>query len=346
MKSQPRPLPAERVRVRAAWIALAAGAAILAAKFAAWRMTGSQTIFSDAMESIVNVAAAAIALFAVSFAAQPADADHPYGHGKIEYLTAGFEGGLIAFAGAAIMYEAGAALLAGAAPRELDVGIAVTAAAGVANLLLGMFLLRVGRKHASPALAADGKHVLSDSWTSAGAVTGLVLVRLTGEAWIDAATALVFAAVLLWTGVRLVRHAARGLLDEADPEAIEEVCEALERHREPGVIEVHDLRAITVGAARHVDLHVVVPEYWRVDQAHDAMDRYHARVAAANPAFDLQFHVDPCERAYCARCDVADCPVRTAPLRQRRPITAATALRGPEPEAAAQLPAHPDPRGG
>jgi cation diffusion facilitator family transporter len=255
-----------RLRVRAGVIALVVGIVLLGSKFYAWRLTDSQTVFSDAMESIVNVAAAAIALFAISFAARPADDDHPYGHGKIEFVTAGFEGGLIAFAGLTIVYEAISALVAGHEPKKLDFGIGIVAAAGVANLLLGLFLLRTGRRHASPALQADGHHVISDFWTSAGAVVGLVLVRLTGLAWIDATTAVLFALLLFWTGGKMLRQAARGLLDETDPGVIDEIAAALEAARTPGIIEVHDLRAINVGDRRHVDLHAVVPEFWTVDR--------------------------------------------------------------------------------
>jgi cation diffusion facilitator family transporter len=316
-------------------IALIVGIVLLASKFYAWRLTDSQTVFSDAMESIVNVAAAAIALFAISFAARPADDDHPYGHGKIEFVTAGFEGGLIAFAGLTIVYEAISALIVGHEPKKLDFGIGIVAAAGVANLLLGLFLLRTGRRHRSPALQADGHHVISDFWTSAGAVVGLVLVRLTGLAWIDATTAVLFALLLFWTGGKMLRQAARGLLDETDPGVIDEIAAALEAARTPGIIEVHDLRAINVGDRRHVDLHAVVPEFWTVDRSHAEMDAYELRVREAHPPrVELQFHVDPCERTYCARCDLADCAVRTAPFRERRPITGESVVRGPESVAA------------
>jgi len=328
-----------RLRVRAGVIALVVGVLLLGAKFYAWHLTGSQTVFSDAMESIVNVAAAAIALFAISFAARPADDDHPYGHGKIEFVTAGFEGGLIAFAGLTIMYEAVSALIAGHEPKQLDFAIGIVAAAGVANLVLGLFLVRTGRRHASPALQADGHHVISDFWTSAGAVVGLVLVRLTGLAWIDATTAVLFALLLFWTGGKMLRQAARGLLDEMDPQLIDEIAVALETARAPGIIEVHDLRAINVGDRRHVDLHAVVPEFWTVDRAHAEMDAYEARVRAAHPPrVELQFHVDPCERTYCSRCDLADCTVRAAPFRERSPITGESVVRGPDP-AAARTPA-------
>lgn len=322
-----------RIRVRAGTISLVASILILAAKFGAYWLTKSQAVFSDAMESIVNVAAASAALFAISFSARPADEDHPYGHGKIEFVTAGFEGGLIAFAGLTILYEAIHALLAPptALPR-LETGLAIVAAAAVANLLLGVFLLRTGRRCGSPALQADGHHVISDFWTSAGAIGGLALVWITGILWIDAVTAIVFALLLFWTGGKLLRQAARGLLDEANPEVIGEVAAALEAARAPGIIEVHDLRAIHVGDRHHVDLHMVVPEFWTVDRAHAEMDAYEGRVRLEHAArIELQFHVDPCEQAYCERCDLADCAVRRAAFAARRTIDAASVVRGPEP---------------
>lgn len=322
-----------RLRVRAGMISLVVSVLLLSAKFTAYWLTQSQAVFSDAMESIVNVAAAGIALFAIRFSARPADDDHPYGHGKIEFVTAGFEGGLIAFAGLAITYEAIRALITPPdhLPR-LEIGLAIIAAAAVANLLLGLFLVRTGNRHGSLALKADGHHVISDFWTSAGTIGGLTLVWLTDVIWIDAATAIVFACLLFWTGGKLLRQAARGLLDEMDPALVEEVAEALEAGRGDGIIDVHDLRAINVGDRRHVDLHLVVPEFWTVDQAHDAMDAYEVRVRASHSLrVELQFHVDPCARAYCARCDLASCAVRGAAFKERRRITGETVVRGPEP---------------
>src|SRR5262245_28807883 len=200
-----------RARVRAGLVSLVVGTVILAAKFWAYRLTGSTAILSDALESIVNVVAAVFALGGILFAAQPADRNHPYGHGKIEFFSAAFEGGLIAFAAILIVYEALSALVAGPELRALDVGLAIVGATGVANALLGVYLLRTGRRHTSLALEADGKHVLSDALTSAGIVVGLGLVRVTGLAWLDPLVACGVAGVLFWTGFRLVRVAAGGL---------------------------------------------------------------------------------------------------------------------------------------
>jgi cation diffusion facilitator family transporter len=327
-------------RVRAAALSLAIGVALLGAKFVAWLMTDSQAVLSDAMESIVNVVAAFAMLFAVRFSARPADEDHPYGHGKIEFVTSGSEGGAIAFAALLIMTQSVMALVEGSAPRNLDLGMAIVLGAGLANCALGIHLIRVGKREGSAALVADGHHVISDFWTSAGAVVGLLLVKFTGLVWIDPLVAMLVAVQLLVTGWKLLRGAARGLLDELDPEVVGALASALEKARAQGVIEVHDLRAINVGGRRHVDLHVVVPEFWPVERAHREMDDYERRTLAHHelPA-ELQFHVDPCERAYCARCDYADCPVRREAFAGRRAFTTETVVRGPDPEE----PIHTDP---
>lgn len=340
---------AARARTRAGAVSLVVSTLVLAAKFYAWHRTGSQAVFSDAMESIVNVVAAGFMLFAIALSNQPPDDNHPYGHGKIEFITGGFEGGLIAFAAMVIIYEAVLALLAGAAPHHLDLGMALVGAAGLVNLALGVYLVRVGRRHDSHALVADGKHVISDFWTSAGAVVGLLLVRLTDIAWLDPAIAIVVALLLLRTGYKLLREAARGLMDEHDPELVAEIATALEAGRRTGIIEVHELRAINLGNAHHVDLHVVVPEFWSVEDAHDRMDVYERAVQQQlGRRCELQFHVDPCERAYCRRCDLPECPVRREELTERRPITPESVVQGPRPPRGRTVHDHeaPEPRDG
>src|SRR5262245_17548468 len=172
--------PESRARLRAGVLSLLVGSGLLLVKFEAYRRTGSSAVFSDALESIVNVVGALFGLWSIVFAGRPADRNHPYGHGKIEFFSAAFEGGLIAFAALAILMQALRALVLGPELRELDAGLVLVFAAGFVNALLGVYLVRTGRRTASAALVADGKHVLSDSWTSAGIVLGLLLVRATG----------------------------------------------------------------------------------------------------------------------------------------------------------------------
>jgi cation diffusion facilitator family transporter len=340
----PAQTPASNPRQKAALVSLGLGSLLLAAKFVAWLMTDSSTVLSDAMESIVNVVAAFAMFFAVRFSSQPADEDHPYGHGKIEFITSGSEGGAIAIAAVLIMVESVRALVTGAVPHNIDVGVWIVGLAGAANCGLGLYLIRVGKREHSAALIGDGHHVLSDFWTSAGAVVGLVLVLVTGRTWIDPVVAILVSFKLLVTGWGLLRSAARGLLDEIDPEVVTDLAAALEKARAPGVIEIHDLRAINVGGFRHVDLHVVVPEFWPVEHAHREMDEYQVRAQSqhARPG-ELQFHVDPCERAYCRSCDYAECAVRVHAFEARRPFTADSVVRGPAPAGAARVHADPHP---
>jgi cation diffusion facilitator family transporter len=322
-----------RVRLRAGAISLAVSVVLLAAKYQAYLLTGSTAILSDALESIVNVAAAVFALGCLIFAGRPADRNHPYGHGKIEFFSAAFEGGLIAFAAVVIIYEVIQTLIRGADVRRLEWGLLIVLAAGIVNLVLGWFLTRTGRQHDSLTLVADGQHVLSDFYTSAGIVVGLVLVRLTGVSWIDPLVAAVVALNLMWTGARLVRRAAGGLLDEEDTALLNRLIELLRGHVGQAVIRVHHLRAIRAGRFHHVDAHLVVPEFWSVNQAHElAEDLARQVIQELGVEGELSFHTDPCHRAYCAMCDLDDCPVRREPFRARPPLTLDEAVRPDMPE--------------
>ena len=323
---------AERARLRAVLVSVAVSMVLLVAKYQAYRLTGSTAILSDALESIVNVVAAVFALGGIVFAGRPADRNHPYGHGKIEFFSAAFEGGLIAFAAVLIAYEVVLSLLRGPELRALDLGVAIVLGAGIMNLLLGLYLIRTGRRHDSLALVADGRHVLADFYTSAGIVAGLLLVRFTGLAWLDPLVAAVVALNLLWTGFRLVRVAAGGLLDEEDPALLDRLLKVLGPHLGGGVIRVHHLRAIRAGRFHHVDAHLVVPEFWSVERAHELTEDLADRVVKElGVEGEMTLHTDPCHRAYCAICDLDGCPVRRENFRGRPPLTLDEAVRPDEP---------------
>ena len=314
--------------VAAALLSFVVAVGLLAAKFWAYWRTGSQAIFGDALESIVNVVAALVALSVLRYAGRPADRDHPYGHGKVEFFSAAFEGGLIFCAALVILWQAFDAFVQGAMPRELDLGVLVTLAAGVANGLLGWFLVSYGRRSGSPALVADGQHVLSDFWTSLGVVLGLLAVRLTGIAWLDPAIAAVMMVWLLITGWRIVRRAIGGLLDAEDPELLKQVVESLSDRFGDGVIRVHHLRAIRSGSFRHISAHLVVPEFWSVHRAHDLAEDLGVHVAGALPGdAAVDFHTDPCERTWCSMCDLEACSVREQPFVRLEPLTVDEAVR-------------------
>ncbi len=319
------------IRVRAGIFSLVVGAALLAIKFYAYLLTDSTAVLSDALESIVNVVTAIATLAALLFAARPADKNHPYGHGKIEFMTAAFEGGLITFAAVLIVAGALNALWAGTAPRSLDAGIALTLGAGLANAALGWFLVRVGTKHGSLALVADGQHVLADFWTSLGIVVGLGLVRVTGLAWLDPAVAILVSLHLAMTGWQLVREAAGGLLDEEDPSLLQELVDAINANPMTGVIRVHYLRAIRSGAFRHIDAHLVVPEFWSVEEAHELADKWEDLLTTElRGEAEIAVHLDPCRRQFCPACDVEECPIRKEPFIARTAISLKEATR-PEP---------------
>jgi len=317
-----------RIRLRAGLVSLIVAGVLLAAKYQAYRMTGSAAVLSDALESIVNVVAAVFVLGGLVFAGRPADRNHPYGHGKIEFFSAAFEGGLIAFASVLVVYGALRSLIQGPAVRQIGLGILIVLGSALVNLALGVYLVRTGRRNRSLTLVADGQHVLADVWTSGGIVVGLGLVRFTGLAWLDPVVALLVALWLMWTGFKLVRHAAGGLLDEEDPALLNSVLDALQRHLGNGVIRVHHLRAIRSGRFQHVEAHLVVPEFWSVERAHDLSEEVAKRAMRdLGVEGEMVFHTDPCHRIYCAVCDLADCPIRREPYRGTIPMTLEEAVQ-------------------
>ena len=309
------------VRLRAGVLSLVVSIVLLAAKYQAYRLTGSTAILSDALESIVNVVAAVFAIGALIFAGRPADRNHPYGHGKMEFLSAAFEGGLIAFAALVILYEVVQSLTHGVALRALDLGLAIVLGAGLVNLALGYYLVRTGRRYESLTLVADGRHVLADFYTSAGIVVGLLLVRFTGLVWLDPLVAAVVALNLMWTGFRLIRQASAGLLDEEDSALLDRLLTVLQPHLGQGVIRIHHLRAIRAGRFHHVDAHLVVPEFWSVERSHELAEQLGDRVMKElGVEGEMTLHTDPCHRVYCAMCDLDDCPVRREAFRGRPPL--------------------------
>jgi cation diffusion facilitator family transporter len=267
----------QAIRMRAAALSLAVGILMLGIKMYAYLITGSAAIFSDALESVVHVAAVVFMYWMLRFAGAPPDAEHPYGHGKAEYLSIGFEGGAIALAGLAIIWEAAKSLLAGHQPESIRLGILLVVVAGIINLALGLYLCRIGKQTGSRILIADGVHVLSDSWTSGGVLIGIVIISYlpVGPAriWCDAVVAMLVALIIMVIGARMVREAVRGLLDEVDPGALERVVAAINEIRDPAWRDVHNLRLRRSGDMVYVDFHLVVPSLWSVAAAHSAVER-------------------------------------------------------------------------
>jgi len=304
----------QRSRVRIAILSITAGTVVLGLKYLSFLLSGSVALKSDAIESVVNVVAAVFALGAVIFAGKPADKEHPYGHGKIEHFSAAFEGGLISLAAAFILFEAAEGLIHGVELKNLGLGLAVNLVAGCLNGLLGWLLLAQGRKTRSKALEADGHHILSDFWTTVGIASGLLAVKLTGLRWLDPVMAMIVGLLLARTGFRLVKESSQALLDMEDPDVLAKVLAAMNRVRTWDIIAVHEMRTFRSGRYTHVDVHMVVPEYYPVRQAHDLCEGFgKLTLEEADIEGEVHTHVDPCGRLYCERCPAETCPIRRAP---------------------------------
>jgi len=273
------------------------GALVLGLKFAAYWLTGSVALYSDALESIINVVAAGAALLALRVSAKPADANHPYGHHKAEYFSAVLEGVLIVLAALSILREAWLGFLA---PRPLDapvLGLAVNAVASVLNGVWAWLLVRRGRRWRSPALVADGRHLWADVVTSAGVLVGVGLVALTGWLVLDPALAALVALNILWSGLRMVLQSMSGLMDEAaSPDVLARIRALIATYAE-GALEAHDLRTRHAGRTTFIDFHLVVPGTMSVAEAHEICDRIEAALKRDVEGAVIIIHVEPDEKA-------------------------------------------------
>lgn len=302
----------QTARMRAGRLAIFFGILIFAGKFVAYTLTGSTAVFADAMESTLNIVSAGMLVLALSIAARPPDPSHPYGHGKVEFLSAGIEGAAIAFAALLIFVQGVRELIQGPELQRLDVGLAVLAVSAIANAGLGVHLTRVGRETSSYALVADGRHVLADVWTSVGVIGGLIIVSLTGWIWADPLIAIAVAINVAWEGYRLLNDSMSGLMDEADESLIESTTSLLEEARQPPWIDLHELRSWRSGARRHIDLHLTVPRFFDVDQIHAIHDDVEAALFDDDQhGGDVVVHFDPCDESECHHCTMSDCTVRS-----------------------------------
>lgn len=282
---------------KAALISAAIGALVTALKFGAFMLTGSVALYSDALESIINVAAAALAFVALRVAARPADADHPYGHHKAEYFSAVIEGALVFVAALLILREAYHGILA---PRPIDapvLGLAVNGVATLINGIWGAWLLRRGRAWRSPALVADARHVLADVVTSVGVLGGVGLVIATNTLVLDPIVAGLVALHILWSGWTMMRDSINGLMDQAaSPEMVARIRELISNHSE-GALEAHDVRTRHAGSATFIDFHLVVPGEMSVAESHAICDRLEDAIERAIEGAVVVIHVEPGDKA-------------------------------------------------
>jgi cation diffusion facilitator family transporter len=283
--------------VKLAFGSLVVGAVVLGLKYLAYVVTGSVALYSDALESLVNVATAVAALLAVRLALQPADANHPYGHHKAEYFSAVLEGVLIVVAAVLILREAGQAVLAPRMPDAPAKGLALNLLATAVNGAWSWVLTSQGRKLRSPALVADGKHLMSDVITSVGVAAGIALALATGWAILDPALAALVAVNILWSGWRVIRESLGGLMDEAVPAADLERIRSIIGAHAAGALEAHDLRTRNAGRITFIDFHLVVPARMTVSDAHDICDRIERALRATMKDTLVTIHVEPEDKA-------------------------------------------------
>lgn len=291
---------------------------LLAVKFIAYYATHSVAILTDALESIVNVAAGFIGLYSLYIASKPRDLDHPYGHGKAEFISAAVEGTMIGSAGAIILYKAIQQLINPVELKQLDYGIILVAITAVVNFGLGYFCLRIGKKNDSAALRASGKHLQSDTWSTLGIIAGLGLLYYTGQKWIDSAVALVFGTFIIFTAYRIVRTSIAGIMDEADMKLLGRMVQVLNGQRKENWVDLHNLRVVRYGSTLHLDCHLTVPWYLNVHEAHREIDMLAEMVRREfGESVDLLVHSDGCLPFQCHICNKGDCPVRQHPFEKR-----------------------------
>lgn len=294
------------------------GIVLFIVKLLAWHFTNSDAVFSDAMESIVNIIAAFMGLYSLYLAAKPKDVEHPYGHGKVEFVTSGVEGALIIFAGVIIIIQSVSSLLAGNIPKQLDWGIWMVAATAVINYLMGHISYEKGLKENSLVLQSSGKHLKSDTFTTLGVVISLVLVQLTQAYWIDALVALLFGGYIMITGYKIIRKSLSGIMDEADLNMLHNLAEFLENNRQPDWIDIHNMRIQQHGSGLHIDAHLTLPWYYELRKAHNEMeDLYRLIGENNNRPIEFNFHLDDCKSYSCEICELQECPVRQNSFKKR-----------------------------
>ena len=288
-------------------------------KLFAYYLTHSVAILTDALESTVNVVTGFTGLYSLKVAARPRDENHPYGHGKVELISASFEGVLILVAGLIIIYESINNLLQPHALRELDLGILLVLFTALVNYAMGWYCIRTGRANFSIALQASGKHLQTDTWSTLGIIAGLLLIRLTQLPWIDTLVAILFGLLVIVEAYKIIRQTISGIMDEADEELLRQLIQVLNANKPNNWIDLHNLRVIKYGAILHLDCHLTVPWYFNVHEAHREIDALEALIRTNfQQSLEMFVHTDACvPEASCRICPKTDCPVRQAAFENR-----------------------------
>ena len=291
---------------------------LLVIKFIAYYLTHSVAILTDALESIVNVVAGLLGLYSLVVSARPRDQDHPYGHGKVEFISSAVEGTLIVIAAILILYESIHALIY---PRELhkiDYGVILIALTAVVNYLMGSWCIRVGKNHSSYALITSGKHLQTDTYSTLGIIAGLIAIYLFKIDWLDSAVAIFFGGLILYSGYKIVRQSIAGIMDETDQELLTKMVTVLNHNRRENWIDLHNVRIIKYGPVLHLDAHITIPWYLNVHEAHHEIDALAALVRKEfGESLELYVHSDGCLDFSCKVCQKKDCVVRKYPFEKK-----------------------------
>jgi cation diffusion facilitator family transporter len=304
-------------RVMAMGLSVSISTLLMVLKFYTYWLTDSTAVLSDALESIINVVASSFALWSVILAAKPPDLSHPYGHGKVEFFSAGFEGALIILASGGIIWEAFPEIWQPKSLPNLDSGLLILFGTGIVNLVLGWSLMRTGKRTRSLAIAADGKHIITDVYTSAGVLLGLVLVRQTGWYWLDGAMACLVAVNILFIGIKLIRESSSRLMDASDPALLDQITGVINKNRKDSWIDIHHLRAWRSGERIHVDFHIILPRELSLEKAHQEVTLIEHMLKENVPGLgDALIHAEPCIAPECPICGLDPCKIRKEPATQ------------------------------
>ena len=287
-------------------------------KIIAYQFTHSLAILTDALESIVNVIAGFVGLFSLYVVAKPRDIDHPYGHGKAEFVSAAIEGGLIVAAGIMIIYETILNLLEQNPINQLDTGLILVGITTVINFIAGTACARIGKKNGSLALEASGKHLQVDTYSTLGIIAGLVIILITKLYWLDKVIALGMSVFVIYNGYKIIRTSLAGIMDEADIELLKQFIQTLNENRRENWIDLHNLRVIKYGSLLHIDCHFTVPWYLNVNEAHLEIDKLvDITKDRFGTAIEFFVHTDGCMPFSCSICTKTTCDVRQAAFKQR-----------------------------
>jgi len=312
----------DSIKVRVQKRIIAISILLFVAKIIVFLITNSVGILTDALESIVNIVTAIISLYSIRVALKPYDDDHPFGHGKVEMLSASLEGILIILAGIFIIYESVSRFIEPTPIQQIDIGIWVVAIAGAINYIMGYYSIRVGKKHNSIALVSGGKHLQSDTYSTIGLVVGLFVLYITNIAWIDSVIALIFGVIIIATGYSILKQTIATLMDTADFMLIHKLVEIVWKHRRPNWVDIHNVKIVKYGNTHHIDCDLRLPKYYNIEEAHAESEMLKNVIAQHyDMHFDITIHVDACNSEFCKECIHVDCPIREHKFIEQKPWT-------------------------